>query len=97
MHNKWLGQEAMRSAEIIQGIAPEQFGSRQKKSADLQALHTRLFYDYTLLKKHPGTSLFIDLVSNYDLVVHSIATLAMRRVRIPPAPIFCAFNTIQDM
>eukprot|EP00957_Ditylum_brightwellii_P022700 1712325-Ditylum_brightwellii.AAC.1 len=97
MHNKRLGQEAMRRAEIMHGIAPEQFGSRREKSADLQALNTRLFYDYTLLKKHPDTSLFIDLVSNYDLVVHSIATLAMRRVGMPPAPIFCAFNTIQDM
>eukprot|EP00957_Ditylum_brightwellii_P143658 10945132-Ditylum_brightwellii.AAC.1 len=97
MHNKRLGREAMRRAEIIHGVAPEQFGSRRKKSAYLQALNTRLFYNYTLLKKHPCTSLFIDLVSNYDLVVYSIATLAMRRVGMPLAPIFCAFNTIQDM
>eukprot|EP00957_Ditylum_brightwellii_P064703 4910695-Ditylum_brightwellii.AAC.1 len=97
MHNKQLGREAMKRAEIMHGVTPEQFGSRRKKSADLQALNTRLFYDYTLLKKHPGTSLYIDLVSNYDLVVHSIATLAIRWVGMPPAPIFCSFNTIQDM
>eukprot|EP00957_Ditylum_brightwellii_P125082 9534376-Ditylum_brightwellii.AAC.1 len=87
----------MRQAEIIHGVAPVQFRSRRKKSEDLQVLSTRLFYDYTLLQKHPGTSLFIDLVSEYDLIVHSIATLAMRRVGMPPAPIFCTFNTIQDM
>eukprot|EP00957_Ditylum_brightwellii_P178897 13626967-Ditylum_brightwellii.AAC.1 len=87
----------MRWAEISNGVTPEQFGSRRRKSADLQALSTRLFYGYTLLKKHPSTNLFIDLVSNYNLVVHSIATMAMRQVGMPPAPIYCTFNTLQDM
>ena len=39
------GKEAMQRAEECHGIAPEQYGSRKKKAADIQALNTRLFYD----------------------------------------------------
>eukprot|EP00957_Ditylum_brightwellii_P172332 13119594-Ditylum_brightwellii.AAC.1 len=66
-------------------------------SADLQALNTRLFYNYVLLERVPATSIFIDLVSNYDLVVHSIASLALQQVGIPKEPINCTFATLQDM
>eukprot|EP00957_Ditylum_brightwellii_P031644 2400093-Ditylum_brightwellii.AAC.1 len=97
MHNKRLGRGAMRRAEACGGVAPEQFGSRRYKLADLQALNTRLFYDHVLLQKIPSTSVFIDLVSNYNLVVHNIASLALQRVGAPKAPICCTFTTIQDM
>jgi len=97
MHNKRLGREAMRRAERCGGVAREQFGSRKRKSADLQALNTRLFYDHILLQRTPATSVFIDLVSNYDLVTHSIASLALQRVGTPKAPILCTFTTLQDM
>eukprot|EP00957_Ditylum_brightwellii_P140296 10690118-Ditylum_brightwellii.AAC.1 len=42
-------------------------------------------------------SLFIDLVSNYDLAVHNIAGFALQRIGMPKAPIFCTFTTLQDM
>eukprot|EP00957_Ditylum_brightwellii_P143857 10961713-Ditylum_brightwellii.AAC.1 len=83
MHNKRLGKDAMRRAEACIGVAPEQFKSQHNKSADLQALNTRLFYDHVLLKKIPSTSVSIDLVSNYDLVVDNIASLALQRVGVP--------------
>eukprot|EP00957_Ditylum_brightwellii_P053688 4067946-Ditylum_brightwellii.AAC.1 len=50
-----------------------------------------------LLDRTPATSTFTDLVSNYDLVVHSIASLAYQWVRIPKVPVFCTFSTSQDM
>eukprot|EP00957_Ditylum_brightwellii_P074988 5698875-Ditylum_brightwellii.AAC.1 len=87
----------MARAEEIQGVAQEQYGSRKQKAADIQALNTRLFYDYVLMEKTPAISTFIDLVSNYNLVVHSIASLAMQRVGTPKAPINCTFTTLQDM
>jgi hypothetical protein len=87
----------MKRAESCGGIAPEQYGSRRQKSADLQALNTRLYYDHILLRRIPATSVFIDLVSNYDLVVHNIASLALQRVGMPKAPILCTFATLQDM
>eukprot|EP00957_Ditylum_brightwellii_P008938 676527-Ditylum_brightwellii.AAC.1 len=87
----------MDSAERLQGVADEQYGSRKQKAADIQALNTRLYYDYALLERTPATSTFIDLVSNYDLVAHSIASLALQRVNTPKAPIQCTFTTLQDM
>eukprot|EP00957_Ditylum_brightwellii_P062823 4767000-Ditylum_brightwellii.AAC.1 len=77
MHNKQLGWVAMASTENLEGVAGEQYGSRKKKAADIQALNTRPFYDNALLERTPATSTSIDLVSNYDLVVHSIAPLAL--------------------
>eukprot|EP00957_Ditylum_brightwellii_P108709 8292143-Ditylum_brightwellii.AAC.1 len=67
MHSKRLGKEAMQRAEECHGISPEQYGSRKKMAANIQALNTLLFYDYVQLKRTHATSLFIDLVSNYDL------------------------------
>eukprot|EP00957_Ditylum_brightwellii_P005931 449191-Ditylum_brightwellii.AAC.1 len=49
------------------------------------------------LTKIPATSTFIDLVSIYDLVVHSIASLALQWVGVLKAPIFCMFSSLQDM
>lgn len=97
MHNKRLGRHSMELAEACNGVAPEQYGSRKCFAADIQALNTRLFYDLVKLDKLPATSTFIDLVSNYDLVVHSIASLSLQRVGTPKPPIFCTFSTLQDM
>eukprot|EP00957_Ditylum_brightwellii_P204348 15338837-Ditylum_brightwellii.AAC.1 len=87
----------MDSAERLQGVADKQYGSRKQKAADIQALNTRLYYDYVLLERTPATSTFIDLDSNYDLVAHSIASLALQWVNTPKAPIQCTFTTLQDM
>eukprot|EP00957_Ditylum_brightwellii_P098458 7501211-Ditylum_brightwellii.AAC.1 len=70
MHNKRLGKEAMHRAEIIRGIAMEQYGT---------------------------TTTFIDLVSNYDLVVHSIAALALQHIAMPKEPISSTFTTLHNM
>ena len=80
MHNKHLGKHSMRKAEDMEGLAPEQYGSCALKPAYIQALNMRIFYDIVLLKHAPATSVFADLVSNYDLVLHSIASLALQRV-----------------
>eukprot|EP00957_Ditylum_brightwellii_P189877 14455162-Ditylum_brightwellii.AAC.1 len=87
----------MSNAKYLQGIADEQYGSRKNKSADIQARNIRLYYDYILLERTPATSAFIDLVSNYDLVVHSIASLALQRANTPNAPIHYTFTMLQNM
>eukprot|EP00957_Ditylum_brightwellii_P089051 6781533-Ditylum_brightwellii.AAC.1 len=79
MHNKQLGWVALASAENLEGVADEQYRSRKKKAADIQVLNTWLFYDYVLLERTPSTSTFINLVSKYNLVVHSIASLALQQ------------------
>ena len=35
----------MSKAEILEGLAPKQYGSQKSKEANIQALNTRLFYD----------------------------------------------------
>eukprot|EP00957_Ditylum_brightwellii_P131230 10008906-Ditylum_brightwellii.AAC.1 len=86
IHNKRSGREAVEKAEKSGGIAPEQYGSRK-----------RLFYSYILLERTPTASTFIDLVSNYELAVHSIASLVLQRVGMPKEPIQFTFITLQDM
>ena len=97
MHNTHLGIIAMSQAEALDWIAPEQYGSRKEKSADIQAPNTRLFYDLIRQKRILVTSIFADLVSNYDLVVHSTASLYLQRVDVPKDPILCPFTTLQNM
>ena len=97
MHNKRLGRLLLGRAEECGGLAPEQYGSRRHKAADVQALNTRLFFDFTRLRRCHAIAEFIDLKSNYDLVVHSIASLCMQRVGAPKEPIICTFTTLQDM
>ena len=44
-----------------------------------------------------ATSTFSTLVSNYNLVVHSIPSLIMKRAIINKEPIMCTFTTPQNM
>ena len=57
----------------------------------------RLFYNLVRQKKATSTSVFSDLIYNYDLVVHIIASLAMQRVNVPKEQINCTFSTLQNM
>ena len=47
MHNKNLQIIDMIQAKNLDWLAPEQYGSYKGKSADIQALNTRLLYDIT--------------------------------------------------
>ena len=97
LHKKILGRMAMRQAEELEGIYPEQYRIRESKAADTQALNTRLFYDYIRIQRIPSTRIFADLISNYDLVVHNIASLSLQIINPPKEPIMCTLTTLQDM
>ena len=47
MHNKNIGKLTMKTSKYFKALAPEQYGSRKAKAADIQALNTRLFYKLT--------------------------------------------------
>ena len=68
----------MEKPEDCMGIAMEQYGSKQKHAADIQALNTKLYYNLIIMERTPETSTLIDLVSKYGLVVHCIAYLALK-------------------
>ena len=56
-----------------------------------------ILYNLLRLDRTPSKSTFIDLISNYYLVIHRIASMAMKQVSTPKSPIFCIFATLQDM
>ena len=73
----------MNQAEYLEVISPEHYGSQKAKSADAQDLNTHLFYDLVRQNTVTSTSVFADLISKYDLVVHSIDYIALQRVNVP--------------
>ena len=97
LHNKHLVKLTIKTSEDIEALAPEQYGSRKEKSADIQALNTRLFHDLTTLKWKPSTSTFADIVSNYYFVFHSITYLSMQHANTPKELIMCKITTLQNM
>ena len=56
-----------------------------------------MFYDLVRQKKVTSTSVLTDIIFNYDLVVHSISSLALQRVNIPKKPIHLTLITLQNM
>ena len=73
----------MRQSEELEGLTPEQYGNRASKSADIQALNTRIFYEFVRLKRISDTNIFTDLISNYNLVLQIISYLELQIVSVP--------------
>ena len=73
LQNKHIGRHSIKDYEELEGLSPEQYGIRSSKAEDFQALNKRLLYNLIRLKRIPATSVFTYLVSNYDLVLQSIA------------------------
>ena len=53
-NNKIMGREVMKRAEKNSLLAPEQYGSRKKMSAEKHALNKRLLLDILRIGKRPG-------------------------------------------
>ena len=79
MHNKDLGRHSMINVEDMEGLAPEQYRSHALKAAGIHDLNMGLFYNILLLNLTPETRVFVDFVSNYDLVIHSIDSLEVAK------------------
>ena len=82
-HNKALGRYTISQSEELERISPEQYGRQKYKASNVQSLNTLLFYDLVIQKKVTSTGVFADPISNYDLVVHSIASLALQIAKAP--------------
>jgi hypothetical protein len=92
-----LGRDMMRHAEDKQMIAKEQYGSRKGHCSIDHAVNKRLTFDLFRLSRSPGALCSNDAKSCYDRILHSIASLAMRRLGIPLPPIECMLTCIQQM
>ena len=89
IQKKHLGTHKMRKADRINVLAPEQYGSHTVKAAEIQALNTKMFYDLIMLKRLPYISVFVYLVSKYNIILKNIASLSK--------PILCTIMTLQNM
>ena len=97
MNNKNLGIITMIKAEKLEGLPPKQYGRRKSKSSYIQSLNNCLLYDLIRLKMIYSMRKFMDIISNYDLLVHSITSLSLQRVNVTKEPILCTFTTLQNM
>ena len=93
----YVFSDLMTNAEKNGTVAKEQYGSRKRHSAEDHCLNKRLTFDILRQKKRPGTHLATDLLSCYDRIVHSVASLAMQQQGMPTGPIVCMFTTLQEM
>lgn len=75
---KFVGQEMMSHAEHCKSLAPEQLGSKSNHRAMDQAMNKTLTNDILQQTKHPGAICANVAKSCYDLIVHTMAVLAMR-------------------
>ena len=56
--------------------------SRKSKESDIQAINTSIFYNLVRQKIILATSVFANLISNYDLVVHITVSLSLKRFKV---------------
>ena len=81
-NNKILGRIAMRNAEAWNKLAPEQYGSRKRLSAEKHALNKRLMVDVLRVQRRPGIICANDAKACYDRILHFAAYISLRRVGI---------------
>ena len=87
----------MKIAEELYDLSLELYRTRKEMAAYIQAINTSLFYELKRLKRVPAISNFVDLVSNYNLVLHIISPLSLQQANIQKEPIRCTFTTFQNM
>jgi hypothetical protein len=92
--NKTLGMVMMYYAELLKVIAKEQYCSRWAHCSVDQVLNRGITSDIVHQMKIPAAICSNDAKSCYNRIVHSIASLSMQRVKVPPGPIICMFSTI---
>lgn len=93
---KHIGREMIKIAEVMNSLAPEQYGSRRfHKSIDL-AVNKALTYDLLWQSRRLGAICSNDTWSCYDLIGHSQASMAMQRNGVPRAAVDCLFTTLQN-
>ena len=86
-----------RQAGDLEGPAHEKYRSRASKVVDIRAINTRIFYNLIGLKSILSNIIFVELISNYDIVFHIIDFLSLQRSNIPKEPIRYTLTTLQDM
>ena len=96
INNKKLGREMMQHAENNNVLPPEQYGGRKQHRAVIAALNKRLTMDLLRMRRQSGALCSNDAKSCYDRIVHSFASIAMRRLGAHPPAVQSMLQTIQE-
>ena len=92
--NKQIGRAAVRNAIQNGQMAEEQFAKSNSSPID-QCISRRIVFDLIRFQKASMVLCSSDLLSCYDRIVHSSASLAMQRYGIPKEMMHSMFSTIQ--
>ena len=95
--NKIIGKRVMRMAEQADSIAPEQFGSRKKKSAIIHALNKQLTTDILRQDKTNFCLMILDAKDCYGRITPMMTSLAMKRQGATQAMMDLMLDTIAKM
>jgi Reverse transcriptase (RNA-dependent DNA polymerase) len=95
--NKLIGKRVMKHAEEMGSLAPEQYGSRKRKSALLHATNKQLTFDILRQQKVNVALLVLDAKSCYDRISPPIAALSVKRQGAPQSFIEVMITTIDGM
>ena len=96
-NNKILGREAMKWAEDKKLLAPEQYGSRKKLSAEKHALNKRLVLDAMRIEKRPGVICANDAKACYDRILHFAAYISLRRTGMKTEAVISMLEPIRRL
>ena len=96
-NNKKMGRDVGACAERNKLLPKEQYGSRTGHQARHHGANKKLLYDLAHFQRKPMILCSTDAKSNYDRILHSMASMAMRRLGLPSQPITCMITTIQQM
>ena len=91
-----FSRRMMWRAKLLQLIPDDQFAKKNSKSSDAALLNVLLF-DHMRLTRTSGVSIANDLNSCYDRMVHTVASLALRRIGAPKSAVRCMSTCIQYM
>jgi hypothetical protein len=93
---KHIGHQMMKKAEAAKALAKEQHGNRRGHKATDLATNKNLTYDILRQLKQPGAVCSNGAKSCYNLIGHTQASLAMRRMGVPKSAVDCIFTTLQE-
>jgi Reverse transcriptase (RNA-dependent DNA polymerase) len=95
--NKIIGKRVMAMAEKAGTIAPEQFGSRKKKSSIIHAVNKQITTDILRQDRKDFCMIILDAKQCYDRITHLYAAFALKRQGASTNMVNILFDTISNM
>ena len=95
INNKNIGKDMMQHAEKHNLLTLEQYGERKHHRSIIAALNKRLMMDLLRLRQQTRALCSNDAKYCYDRIVHSFASIAMRRLGAHPQAVTSMLSALQ--